>query len=73
MTQEYIDQDEFDPELLQVGLQAIQKLKYGQVNLTIHDSRVVQVERVEKTRIQGTSKSSGRSDLPPKGGDALDE
>jgi hypothetical protein len=30
---------------------AIQQIRYGSVELTIHDGRVVQIERREKTRI----------------------
>lgn len=31
-------------------LDAIRSLKYGAVEVLVHDSRVVQVERTEKTR-----------------------
>lgn len=31
-------------------LEAIQGIKYGAVEVLIHDSRVVQIERSEKTR-----------------------
>jgi hypothetical protein len=30
-------------------------LRYGQVLLTVHDGRVVQIERTEKTRLESSS------------------
>ena len=30
-------------------------LRYGQILLTVHDGRVVQIERTEKTRLESTS------------------
>lgn len=33
-------------------LQAVKDVKYGSVEVTIHDSKVVQVERREKIRFQ---------------------
>ncbi len=32
-------------------LDAIRSLRYGQVEVTIHDSRIVQIEKTEKIRI----------------------
>lgn len=34
-------------------LDAIKQIKYGAVEVLIHDSRVVQIERSEKTRFGG--------------------
>lgn len=34
-------------------IDAIQGIKYGAVEVLIHDSRVVQIERSEKTRFDG--------------------
>jgi hypothetical protein len=34
-------------------------LKYGAVQITVHDSRVVQVERVEKLRFDKPEQSNG--------------
>jgi len=33
-------------------LEAIRSLKYGAVEILIHDSRVVQIEKTEKTRFE---------------------
>jgi hypothetical protein len=30
-------------------------LRYGQILLTVHDGRVVQIERTEKTRLEASS------------------
>lgn len=34
-------------------------LKFGTVLITVHDSRVIQVDRSEKVRFDGTKQSSG--------------
>jgi hypothetical protein len=39
------------PEWLKVVRTHVESLKFGEVHVTIHDSRVVQIERVEKTRL----------------------
>lgn len=38
-------------ELVQEILRAISGIRYGSVEITVHDSRVVQIERKEKVRI----------------------
>ena len=39
------------PEWLRVVQQKVETLRYGVVQLVIHDGRVTQIERTEKTRI----------------------
>ncbi len=39
------------PEWLQVVRAQVESLKFGTVQITIHESSVVQIERVEKTRL----------------------
>ncbi len=39
------------PEWLNLVRQQVDSLKFGAVQITVHDSRVVQVERVEKLRL----------------------
>ncbi len=39
------------PEWLQVVRTQVESLKFGTVQITVHDSKVVQIERVEKTRV----------------------
>lgn len=39
------------PELLQRLSEALRGLRYGAVEITVHDGRVVQIERTEKLRL----------------------
>jgi hypothetical protein len=39
------------PEWLRVVRQKVESLRYGVVQLVVHDGRVTQTERTEKTRI----------------------
>ena len=50
--------DETHRQLTQQILQALQEIRYGSVEIIIHDSQVVQIERKEKIRID---KDSSRS------------
>ena len=47
--------DETDRQLTQQILRALQEIRYGSVEITIHDSRIVQIERKEKIRIDTDS------------------
>jgi len=47
--------DETHSHLTQKILRAIQEIRYGSVEIIIHDSRVVQIERKEKIRIDTDS------------------
>jgi len=38
-------------------LRAIRNIRYGSVEITIHDSRVVQIERKEKRRFEASRRS----------------
>jgi hypothetical protein len=44
-------------ELVQRLLRAIEGISFGSVEIVIHDSRVVQIERKEKLRFESTSKA----------------
>jgi hypothetical protein len=44
--------DETHRHLMQNILRAIQEIRYGSVEIIIHDSKVVQIERREKIRIE---------------------
>lgn len=50
--------DETHRQLTQQILRALQEIRYGSVEIVIHDSKVVQIERKEKIRID---KDSSRS------------
>ncbi|HLX72058.1 MAG TPA: YezD family protein [Verrucomicrobiae bacterium] len=39
------------PEWLKVVRTQVESLKFGTVLITVHDSKVVQIERVEKIRV----------------------
>lgn len=43
--------DETDHHLATTILRAIREIRYGSVEIIIHDSRIVQIERKEKIRI----------------------
>jgi hypothetical protein len=47
--------DETHRQLTQLILQALQEIRYGSVEIIIHDSQVVQIERKEKIRIDTDS------------------
>jgi hypothetical protein len=47
------------PEWLRVVQHKVESLRYGVVQLVIHDGRVTQIERTEKTRL-----SDGRASAP---------
>lgn len=42
------------PSWLELVRQQVDSLKFGTVQITVHDSRVTQVERVEKVRLDRT-------------------
>ena len=42
---------EAQPEWLKVVRRQVESLKFGTVQVTVHESKVVQIERVEKTRL----------------------
>jgi hypothetical protein len=44
-------QPDKQPEWLRVVQQKVESLRYGVVQLVVHDGRVTQIERTEKTRI----------------------
>ncbi|MET0263106.1 MAG: YezD family protein [Rariglobus sp.] len=41
------------PAWLEIVRQKVESLRYGVVQIVVHDSRVTQIERTEKTRIAG--------------------
>ena len=44
-------QSDAPPEWLRVVQQKVETLRYGVVQLVVHDGRVTQIERTEKTRL----------------------
>ena len=47
--------EETDPQLTNTILRAIREIRYGSVEIIIHDSRIVQIERKEKIRMDTES------------------
>ena len=45
-----VQETEILPAWLQLVREQVRSVKFGTVQITIHDSRVVQIERVEKLR-----------------------
>jgi hypothetical protein len=41
---------EIDPKILNEIVEAVRKMKFGEVVITIHDSKVVQIEEKKKKR-----------------------
>ncbi len=56
-----------DPEVERRILQAVRSLDYGSVEITVHDARVVQIERREKLRFDRPAAAGrpGRPGEPP--------
>jgi len=53
-----LDHDATKPEF--TLRQALKEIRYGSIEITIHDSKVVQIERKEKIRLEQTPS------LPPR-------
>ena len=41
---------ELDPAIIDEIVESVQRLKYGEVVVTVHNSKVVQIEKKEKKR-----------------------
>ena len=52
--------DETHRQLTQQILRALQEIRYGSVEIIIHDSRIVQIERKEKIRIDTDSSRTAK-------------
>lgn len=46
------------PDWLKIVREKVESLRYGVVQLVVHDGRVTQIERTEKTRIAGQRTSN---------------
>ncbi len=51
--------EEANQKVLQEVLRAIQSVRFGAVEIVIHDSKVVQIERREKVRFDNDSGKRG--------------
>jgi hypothetical protein len=58
--------DGLAPELLRQIAQAVSSLRYGTVQITVHNARVVQIDKVERMRFTPPADlSRGRADTHP--------
>jgi hypothetical protein len=53
------------PEWLSIVREKVETLRYGVVQIVVHDSKVTQIERTERTRIE-SRQNSRFSDRPDK-------
>ena len=53
-----------DQDWLEVVRQKVAGLRFGSVQITIHDGRVTQIESIEKTRFAPSKTSEGRQSQP---------
>lgn len=48
------------PDWIALVREKVESLRYGVVQLVVHDGRVTQIERTEKTRLTGTRDAESR-------------
>jgi hypothetical protein len=48
------------PEWLELVRRQVSSLKFGTVQITVHDSRITQVERIEKVRLDRPNPAAPR-------------
>ncbi len=46
------------PEWLSVVREKVETLRFGVVQVVVHDSKIIQIERTERIRIDGTANRS---------------
>jgi hypothetical protein len=49
--------DEITPEWLGIVSKQVESLRFGVVQITVHESRVVQIEKTEKVRLDRNDKN----------------
>jgi len=49
-----------DHSWIEIIKEKLSGLRYGQILLTVHDGRVVQIERTEKTRLESSSSKTNQ-------------
>lgn len=58
-------QPEIGPGWIELILSSLSGLRYGSVQIVVHDGRIVQIERNEKHRFDGSASAAASSE-PPK-------
>jgi hypothetical protein len=51
---------EISPEWVGIVVKQVESLRFGVVQITIHESRVVQIEKTEKVRIDKSERKEAR-------------
>lgn len=51
---------ETSPEWVGIVLKQVESLRFGVVQITVHESRVVQIEKTEKVRIEKSERTETR-------------
>lgn len=46
-------------QALEAVRRALDNLKFGAIEITVHEGKIVQIERKEKVRLHGTTKRNG--------------
>jgi hypothetical protein len=57
-SQPLLDRDQ--PTWVETLLDAVRQLRFGSVEITVHDGRIVQIERKEKLRFETPTAPKGR-------------
>ncbi len=47
-----IANQQIPPELMGIVVRQVESLRFGVVQITVHDARVVQIEKTEKVRLE---------------------
>jgi hypothetical protein len=51
---------EISPEWVGIVVKQVESLRFGVVQITVHESRVVQIEKTEKVRIDKSERKEAR-------------
>ena len=51
---------EISPEWVGIVLKQVESLRFGVVQITVHESRVVQIEKTEKVRLEKSERPEAR-------------
>ena len=55
-----VNQIEISPEWVGIVVEHVESLRFGVVQIMVHDSRVVQIEKTEKVRIGQSERRESR-------------
>ena len=53
-----------DAQWLRLVREQVDTLRFGIVQIVVHESRVVQIERTERVRLDGATKPGSKADKP---------